>query len=466
VLPEDPKPPAKVNYTREQLYEAIWSTPCIKLAATLGLSDVALAKTCRRLGIPRPTRGYWARIQAGEKLRKERLSAAKEGQDVVVKFDVAENNSRREAWAANNLLTAGRRSRPNPVNLPAEGTELHPIAARHLRALERAKPGQLEFVAVKGKDLFTCDVSMAIVPNLVRSMHAVVCELEDRDYEFESSNSEFQGLQITRDKDQVELRWNEARVEIERAPTDADKRRPSWSWQLKETKASGKLSIEVNAFGLRGKRKWTEGDGQSVEELLGCIVEKVEATFRGFDEQRKREAEWAKQREEQARLEAERQAKEAERRAQEEKVRKERERVRRHEAKLEEIAEARRDNLSTAAQQWIEAQGMAAYIESCEKQWRRAGNGDLSKAQSDWLAWAETEAGKIDPFEKGYPNPMVDGGLDASTVPVGGPYPETKMLEKTEPKQPAPPAPEVKTQYVEVPRPPEQFQYWLLHRRR
>ena len=45
------------------------------------------------------------------------------------------------------------------------------------------------------------------------------------------------------------------------------------------------------------------------------------------------------------------QDREAEKRAKEEKERKERERVRRHEAKLEEIAEARCDNLAIAAQQ-------------------------------------------------------------------------------------------------------------------
>ena len=195
------------------------------------------------------------------------------------------------------------------------------------------------------------------------------------------------------------------------------------------------------------------------------VIEKVEATFRGFEAQREREAAWAKQREEEEKREAERQAKEAEKRAKEEKERKERERVRRHEAKLEEIAEARCDNLAIAAQQWIEAQGVSAFIDYCENRWRRAGGGELSKAQSDWLAWARVEAEKTGPFAKGYPDPAVDGKLDASTVPVGGPYPETKTLEEVVAKEPAPAAPEVKMQYVEPPRQPEQFPFWLLQRK-
>jgi len=44
------QPRGKVAYSRQQLYEAIWSTPCQVLAKSLGISDVALAKTCKRLG--------------------------------------------------------------------------------------------------------------------------------------------------------------------------------------------------------------------------------------------------------------------------------------------------------------------------------------------------------------------------------------------------------------------------------
>jgi hypothetical protein len=44
------RPQGKVAYSRQQLYKAIWSTPCQVLAKSLGISDVALAKTCKRLG--------------------------------------------------------------------------------------------------------------------------------------------------------------------------------------------------------------------------------------------------------------------------------------------------------------------------------------------------------------------------------------------------------------------------------
>jgi len=453
--------PECVEYTREQLYDAIWSKPCVKLAAELGISDVALAKTCRRMGIPRPPRGYWARMEAGEKLKREPLPTAKPGQSPQVIFQVAANVERREEWAAANLLTATRAVKCDAVELSPDGSELHPIAEKHRAALLKAKLGELGFVSVRDKNLFGCDLSAALIPRLVRAVQAIVCELEDRDFEFKTGDSEYQGLQIIRDKDQVSLNWSEAKLELEREPTAAEKRKPSWTWQLKETKPAGNLTVEVSAWGLKGKRKWTEGEGRSLEEVLGVVVEKVEAVFRGYEDQRQREAVRAKQREEAAKREAEQEAIEAEQEAKAEKARKERERIKRHEKKLEEIAEQRSDNLASAAQEWMEMQGILAYIHSCEEFWRRAASGTLSKEQTEWLSWARLAAEKMGP--KGYPDPSQDGSFDAKAVPVGGPYPVTRKWERDEPEESK--SPEIKPPAY-VPPPPEPFPYWMMHRHR
>lgn len=51
---------------RSKLYELVWSKPMTKLGAELGISDVGLAKACRRHAIPVPPRGHWAKLQAGK----------------------------------------------------------------------------------------------------------------------------------------------------------------------------------------------------------------------------------------------------------------------------------------------------------------------------------------------------------------------------------------------------------------
>lgn len=61
--------------TRTELYDRVWAEPIQKLSSEFGLSDVGLAKLCRRHNIPVPPRGYWAKKQAGKKVQQPALPA-------------------------------------------------------------------------------------------------------------------------------------------------------------------------------------------------------------------------------------------------------------------------------------------------------------------------------------------------------------------------------------------------------
>ena len=52
------------RYNRKDLYAKVWSSPMRTVAKEFGVSDVALAKTYRKLHIPVPGRGYWAKKAA------------------------------------------------------------------------------------------------------------------------------------------------------------------------------------------------------------------------------------------------------------------------------------------------------------------------------------------------------------------------------------------------------------------
>jgi hypothetical protein len=56
------------KYNREELYQKVWDRPVQIVAKDFGMSDVGLAKICRKLFIPLPGRGYWARKAAGKKV--------------------------------------------------------------------------------------------------------------------------------------------------------------------------------------------------------------------------------------------------------------------------------------------------------------------------------------------------------------------------------------------------------------
>jgi predicted transcriptional regulator of viral defense system len=50
-----------VTWDRQALAQDVWAEPLKHLARRYGISDVALAKRCRKLGIALPGRGYWAK---------------------------------------------------------------------------------------------------------------------------------------------------------------------------------------------------------------------------------------------------------------------------------------------------------------------------------------------------------------------------------------------------------------------
>ena len=49
---------ATITITRKSLYDQVWSEPILHLAKRYGMSNVGLAKICRKHNIPRPPCGY------------------------------------------------------------------------------------------------------------------------------------------------------------------------------------------------------------------------------------------------------------------------------------------------------------------------------------------------------------------------------------------------------------------------
>lgn len=61
-------------WNRVDLYNEVWNQPLVKLSRKYGISDVRLGKVCRKLKIPHPGRGYWARKTVGQSVKQVPLS--------------------------------------------------------------------------------------------------------------------------------------------------------------------------------------------------------------------------------------------------------------------------------------------------------------------------------------------------------------------------------------------------------
>lgn len=71
---------------REALYQLVWTAPDAEVAERLGVSDVALAKLCRRAAIPTPGQGYWQRTEAGQPIDPTPLGIAPKGRPELLRI--------------------------------------------------------------------------------------------------------------------------------------------------------------------------------------------------------------------------------------------------------------------------------------------------------------------------------------------------------------------------------------------
>lgn len=91
-------------FKRETLYGLVWTAPVMEVAGRLGVSDVALAKLCRRANIPTPARGYWARTESGQQIPRPLLPAAPEGLPELLRI----RGTRRDAAQADDVQSIAK----------------------------------------------------------------------------------------------------------------------------------------------------------------------------------------------------------------------------------------------------------------------------------------------------------------------------------------------------------------------
>lgn len=65
--------------SREELYDLVWSKPMMRVAEQFGVSNSYMARVCTVLNVPRPERGYWAKLAVGKAPPKPPLPQAQPG---------------------------------------------------------------------------------------------------------------------------------------------------------------------------------------------------------------------------------------------------------------------------------------------------------------------------------------------------------------------------------------------------
>lgn len=171
--------------SRKELYDRVWSEPMQRLSKEFGLSDVGLAKTCRRYAIPVPPRGYWAKQQAGHKVRQAPLPAnAPAGYGDKIKIDPQHRPATPEQPDAppEHVAVATESEPANRIEAPKEDLRvIHPLL-RSTRDYWKATRGPiLRWPSDLPKHL-QIGVSEALRARTLRVLQALFSALEKRGY--------------------------------------------------------------------------------------------------------------------------------------------------------------------------------------------------------------------------------------------------------------------------------------------
>lgn len=204
----------KVVVTREDLFERVWSRPVIHLAAEAGISDVAFAKMCRRMDIPLPGRGYWARRSAGQKPPIPKLRPPKAG--VIASYveqrfegDAAEIQARDQIRQQIQQDVASA----EPLSVPAMLSDPHPLVARSLLILQKAKPEQPEKALYRRRCLHMLAHGEALV-RAALIMDTVIKALDMRGYSVEATVPRSVDPQSSRTASRTQVHIGDSVVQI------------------------------------------------------------------------------------------------------------------------------------------------------------------------------------------------------------------------------------------------------------
>lgn len=391
--------PTATLVTREDLYRQVWATPLRKVAQGYGISDVALAKVCRKLNVPVPGRGHWAKVAAGKVPKARALPETARERTATIRRHAGRPARRPEET----LPQPETVQRIGTVEVPATIERSHPLTAKtrtHFRDLQRrvarhAKrrpdapyiPGDWPPTADHGRywcaggDGYHLAVSFAALERALGILDTLTKALATQGFKFLVAEPEqrghyrrgMTGLIATKDDEQLHYFLREGYNRRERTAKElAEAKKASEYLARYENLPNGSFTLELTGTEYGVNETFRDSKSAKLETQLGRVIAfLVDAVPRLKELRAAREAE-------------ERASQERERRRweEQERIRREKEQV---EALLKEAARAREFEL------------LREYLDRIERLALR--NGGVREDGSKWLAEARRLVELYDPTQ-------------------------------------------------------------------
>lgn len=354
-------------------------------AKDYGLSDVGLAKICRRLKIPLPGRGHWAQRQAGRTSPRPPLPPLGKDDQTEVRVTKVTREAPSifltQALSEVEQLIAREALPENKIKVGSALVKPHPLVARTTQLLRSAPDWRAGFALPPAwNGCLDIRVTPGNTGRALRIMNALIKALEARGYSV-SIDAKRKGATTVALLGQIlDIRLEEVLKRSDHVQTAVEKKQLEVSSLVYTPRydfhPTGELALRIKEWNDGKRRNRSDGDERRLEDCLNDFIAdlvQVAAIKKARDlEREERERQWAE-----------------ERRRQEEQ-----DKLRREEA-------ARLKALEEEALAWHRSNQIRTYVEAVRETAVHHRDGDMLSDSKlhDWISWALQQADRLDPLK-------------------------------------------------------------------
>jgi len=368
----------KIVFRRGELYEQVWKTPVTQLARELGISDVGFAKICKRLKVPKPPIGHWAKVKHGKKVYRPPLPKLDPGESEVYTYNrpVRSPTSVEIGKEIMNIPEAA-----SVIAVPDHLESPHPLVKATKAVLKQTPRDKYGMLSLFREGCLTLRIGPDSVKRALILLDTILKEFKRLGFRITTTAEPKVRNRIEINGEDIPFMLLEEARQANHVMTAEEKSRQKagslWSLPKWDYVPSGCLQFVLDVWGVRGIRKqWPDSSKRRLEEKIGDIIKGTVLVAHALKNERIRQEEEDKNREE--------------------------ERKRREEVEKQRAAEdARLRDLEKQAEIWAKTQQLRAFIQAVESlAVEKQFPDDTRQWFAKWIAWAKDHADRLDPLRE------------------------------------------------------------------
>ena len=186
-----------IVFTREELYELVWTEPLSRLAKKYSITDNGIRKRCKKMNIPLPKAGHWSKIQHGYKVAKPKLPSKYEGDKETILCYRDKDGKYVEKVEEVSPITKLKRELQNepklPLTVPDKITRSDSLIAQAKKSLSKKDSKVYNYVGMRitGRGEINIMVSEPNIDRALRFMNSLIKLLRSRKHDVIVENGTF-----------------------------------------------------------------------------------------------------------------------------------------------------------------------------------------------------------------------------------------------------------------------------------